>query len=926
MKKKIKLRFTVLCIKFMLAVGSVFAQNVIPLVPKNGEELTDVAVAFKVKVSTDGPYKLQVSKNSDFTGQVLTQETTIKHLYDHVYFITSQGIHNPSEKFLLEPGVWYWRVSDDNEASWSATRSLRVNNDHSPKPQPWVITPEKPLFHWRLRSLIMDNPATAAAQLKKMVPDAIKDYVVLDLGHSFLYHMTKGRDLLEYSRFFNDLGYKFTFDIGTEDRKDRVGSLAELEQVFKELPNCVGAATSELFYRYYFEEKARSTYEGALELCRKYGKMFVYADMNHVRPKWVLYTDLNWDKFKNKSYADYLIPLYKNTDPWGAYTCVSALQGMKLTGMVKNIGIWSDEWCWEKFGQPNEYNLENWHENGHDPNGTQRVYPFMQHIKQYIYGMTYGSTVFALEGNLQWSYQTGEPNDNHSRYLTPFVNAVISERIVPSQEAINENFHVIVNTEDIEREDRKFLTYLEGNIWGDFLRSTYGITDSETYNKTLETGRGTIYQSAYLEMTPNTDRYPSGIPFLPKQGVAPPIIKGTPLEVVKISDLNTQSEVNANLNVHYPVSSNQAYARKIDKSIFVYNTLENDNIKQSYNVDINHGIIESLSGNIDLMSYVIGKLRDDGETLFIQANAYVANLGLRGGRYTLPTYPSILKFKCQKKPYIESDEIAAIKKQEWDSTNNIFTVEIDHSVAGAVDFTISENVPTEPANFISNNGFELGDLSSWSNWGNITVGSNNVNNGSYSANIDGAGSLFQMVPVEPNTTYLLSAYGKVSAIGQQVLLGVKNHDAPEKTLAIKSTSYSKGSFSFTTGPNATIAQVYFYVANASDQAWGDDFELVKDTGTILSNGFSKGSYKERNIVVYPNPNSNGLLNIVQSKYDDTATVIKVFDITGRSVYTNRFINQQNIQIDLSQLNLNKGTYFIKVIGSNGSYNKSILIE
>ena len=58
--------------------------------------------------------------------------------------------------------------------------------------------------------------------------------------------------------------------------------------------------------------------------------------------------------FMERHYGDYVLPLFKSTDPFGAYTVTSSIQGMKLTGMANNIGIWSDMWTWEKFGQVDE--------------------------------------------------------------------------------------------------------------------------------------------------------------------------------------------------------------------------------------------------------------------------------------------------------------------------------------------------------------------------------------------------------------------------------------------------------------------------------------------------------------------------------------------------------------------------------------------
>ncbi|WP_303317120.1 T9SS type A sorting domain-containing protein [Flavivirga abyssicola] len=678
----------------LLFSNIVFSQDITLLFPDDNEELTDIAVSFKAKITVDGPFVLHVSRNIDFSGTVMTHvpvennKGETKDDKNIVYFLTLQGKLNPLKKFVLDSGVWYWRISANNGTVFSETRKLTVNNLKTSKLPQRIISPEKPLFHVRLRSRPFDYP-NPEARLAKIVPDALKDIIVIDIGHSFDF-LPNDRSLYEYSKLFNDAGYKFFFDSGVNSRLGRIASLGEMEKIFRELPNCVGASTTEMNYYYNRFEEDNSLIYGTLELCKKYGKHFLLADMNWKWNKWQLFNYQFYDLFINENYKEYFIPLFKTTDPWGAYTCVSSIQGMKLAGMANDIGIWSDMWCWEKFGQVNSLALKDWLSGSHDPNGGQKLFPYIQNIKQYIYGITYGSTVFGLEPNLQGHWQTGEPNDHFYRYLLPFIKAVVEENIIPKEKAITDNFNIIVDTEytSDNLNDTEPLTYRVGNIWGDFLRNTYGISNITGYNEVVNNTAGDIIQAAYLEMIPNTDRYPSGIPFLPKPSVSAPLVNGKTLEVVKVSDLNTPSEVNSKLNIYYPESTNEAYAKKIDNSFFVFNTIENHDIKQSYNLDLNFAGIESLSGDIDLMSYIVGRTRPDKKTLFFQCNAYVKNPdNLVGGRYNLPTYPTKMNFKCNVKPVIQSDEISAITSN-WNSTTKIFTVEVDHQTAGAVNFTL----------------------------------------------------------------------------------------------------------------------------------------------------------------------------------------------------------------------------------------------
>ncbi|WP_111708883.1 glycoside hydrolase family 98 domain-containing protein [Lutibacter citreus] len=671
------------------------AQNGVELLfPDNNENLTDVAVAFKAKITKDGPYILQVSKQQDFSGRVLEHKPTghkkqFKSKMDVVYFLTYQGKLHSNEKFLLDPGTWYWRVSGDNGTTFSATRNLIVNNKHTRKEPERLTSPNKPLFHMRLRCKVFDfnNPEEVLA---KIVPEELKEYVVFDLRNT-LSSIPGERSVYAFAKLFNDAGYKFYYDLGSQLRPDRIGLLGEYEKIARELPNCIGASITERFYDYQSDEASNSVFYGALAISKKYGKSFQLADINWRTARWPTFSYNFYDEFEKEGYGDYFHPVYKTTSPWGAHTCISTLQGMKLSGMTKNIGIWSDGWCWEKFGDVDTIALGDFLEKRHGTGG-QKNFPYIQNLKWYIYGMTFGSTVFALEPSTWAHYNTCEPNELYSRYLLPFYKAVVKENIIPSVQSINDNFNIVVDPslKSGKMHDGPWLTYMPGTIWNDYLTNTFGISKIPGYNDVVNTSSGEIIQAAYLEVIPNTDRYPSGVPFLAKPGIPAPVVNGRTLDVVKLSELRSKKNIDEKLNKYYPESDNEAYAVKIDKSIFVFNTTENHDIRQKYTVDINCSGIQSLSGNIDLMSYVMGKCRTDDKSVFFQVNGYVSIPSLQGGLYSLPSYPSVMKFKCLTKPDLTSNEMSAITKS-WNKGKKELTVTVDHTNAGAVDFVLSTN-------------------------------------------------------------------------------------------------------------------------------------------------------------------------------------------------------------------------------------------
>ncbi|WP_066630472.1 carbohydrate-binding protein [Labilibacter marinus] len=227
------------------------------------------------------------------------------------------------------------------------------------------------------------------------------------------------------------------------------------------------------------------------------------------------------------------------------------------------------------------------------------------------------------------------------------------------------------------------------------------------------------------------------------------------------------------------------------------------------------------------------------------------------------------------------------------------------------------NITVTESNLLANPGFELGNLTSWASWGGVSVVSNNQNTGNHAVYVNGAGAPSQTVSVQPNATYTLVAQAKVGASGQMVSLGVKGHDAAESSTQLSTTTYSQVSHTFTTGANATTAQVYFYVANASHQAWGDDFRLYQ--GGLKSGSIALGLPETmKDVVLYPNPVRHHLY--VKGIGGDELSV-KVFSATGQLVKMDMLAD--NNALDMQDLP--KGIYVV-VISSNDEVIKKTIIK
>src|SRR5690606_5180062 len=94
-------------------------------------------------------------------------------------------------------------------------------------------------------------------------------------------------------------------------------------------------------------------------------------------------------------------------------------------------------------------------------------------------------------------------------------------------------------------------------------------------------------------------------------------------------------------------------------------------------------------------------------------------------------------------------------------------------------------------------------------------------------------------------------------------------------------------------------------ANTSGMAVGFRIDDVKITGTEIKD-VSVETFKTSQVKLYPNPVTNGILNLEIENTNDVN--VELFDITGKKVFAGKTINNS---IDVSSVK--SGIYFIKVL-------------
>ncbi|MBU2951016.1 family 16 glycosylhydrolase [Tamlana agarivorans] len=184
----------------------------------------------------------------------------------------------------------------------------------------------------------------------------------------------------------------------------------------------------------------------------------------------------------------------------------------------------------------------------------------------------------------------------------------------------------------------------------------------------------------------------------------------------------------------------------------------------------------------------------------------------------------------------------------------------------------STTPPSTGMGKLQNEGFETGNLNNWdASAGASTVISNNQKSGQHAGSVNNS-SIAQLVTLKANTTYTISAFGKVTS-GNTAFMGINKHatNAVVKNHEFSSTSYSKGEFTMTTGNQEEIYRIWFW---SSGTAYCDDFTLteggsdkndddnnttIKVTGVTLSNSnlsLNVGDSKTLSATILPQNASN----------------------------------------------------------------------
>ncbi len=607
-----------------------------------------------------------------------------------------------------------------------------------------LFAQDKPTFY--LRGLLdmwkkssANTTANRITRYNAMVPATIRANVVYSLGVNSAWYYTKYTS--DYTSFVDDsyldlckrvdsTGISYVVNVGeignypnvmpttTASFISGIGSYyltpAQVDNIFANTTNCRGIESGENFWTY-----STTTVNAVLDMlrvCKKYNKFYIVGEGGWAYSTFVRFFNENYTVLKNEGLGNYLIPVFKNTKPYGALVTQSAIMGAWATGLTSGYGTWNDEWAWtySSFNNVNQFPIYTKADNNY-----LRV-PYTHYLKSWLLTIAMGGNTAFME-TPSFS-RAGAADANMAPYLAPFIKGLVEHNVMPSKAAVLAKVKAIANPYGTHTlSDGTSAAYVPTNLisyqtavvpykttssstyaepYGKLYKNTYGFwTDTAYTNMGTVTdrfyaaaknsvGKNCLLNAVLREVIPNSARYLI-IPTLPNASAASSVPAG--VETVALSSYTTEAALKSKFEALYPATANDngALAFEIDNSFFVINSHENADIDQNFTFALGSSVLESLSGAMPFQNIMFGK-REGTDNYWFQSNGYAVKNGTTGGqKYTCTIKPTVLSFKCKSEPTVQvEDSKSAYVTKSWNTTTGILQLTINHT-NGAVNFRIT---------------------------------------------------------------------------------------------------------------------------------------------------------------------------------------------------------------------------------------------
>lgn len=159
-------------------------------------------------------------------------------------------------------------------------------------------------------------------------------------------------------------------------------------------------------------------------------------------------------------------------------------------------------------------------------------------------------------------------------------------------------------------------------------------------------------------------------------------------------------------------------------------------------------------------------------------------------------------------------------------------------------FLCMSMISATAANLILNPGFEDATNTAWTLEG-TTIQTTTVNSGTKAAKVAQNNQCYQMVNLQPNTTYTLNAYVKV--VSKSMFIGVTPTGGTATNLKVNANStFTKNSITFTTG-TTTEYKIWFWSGTAGVEYYVDDVDLMETTPASESTSFINPGFEDADL-------------------------------------------------------------------------------
>jgi hypothetical protein len=445
-------------------------------------------------------------------------------------------------------------------------------------------------------------------------------------------------------------------------------TLADIEWTCQKFPNFLGIQGGETIKKVYEKVKGNTGdgdyHRRMVKILAKYGRFYHEADGTYKDDAW---QDL-WDQQGEflKEYGPYIVFTQKNNIIRRQFYTESAVMGLWLGGITLAHGAWEDGgFYWQNAG------FDGINVCRGERSGKLRTMPRIWWTLMFVQGIARGCSVYSLDGQTLrygvkeasrspdgpwksaiWSDEW-DTSDTFKRFLVPLIRATTAHQLVPGKAELLKDIKLAVfNDKTVKADVVAWPHYVE---YGPLYAGTYGF-------KKMEKIDGQLW-----EIFPNTGRY-HRIVVLP-QGDVP---LGADIKNVPVSQLQDIDAVKKLFDAAFPAwYEGDAFADRAGNTIVVMNANENLDEAQSFKVPVQSELVKALSGKVQVHSYVLAKIEDQGKRFWLQANT------------EYPERPTELAITCARKPEYQIKPAAAGTAQ-WDAATSVLTLKLAHQ-DGAVE-------------------------------------------------------------------------------------------------------------------------------------------------------------------------------------------------------------------------------------------------